>query len=59
MLQDKVKYFKCSEIINVYIYNPGMNVVREHASNPSNIQMAMNAASSMSDTLNEESKKDS
>ena len=36
-----------------------MSMVREQASNPSNIQMAMNAASSLSDTLNEESKKDS
>ena len=57
MQQDKVEYFKIRA--KLLEYDAGMSVVREHASNPSNIQMAMNAASSISDTLNEDSKKDS
>lgn len=37
----------------------GMGMLKEQASNPSNIKMAMDFSSSVSDKLNEESKKDS
>jgi len=36
-----------------------MSMVREHASDPSNIKRAMDFSSAVSDKLNEESKKDS
>lgn len=52
------KLFECSEIIRIQ-YTAGMGMLKEQASNPSNIKMAMDFSSSVSDKLNEESKKDS
>ena len=49
--------FEYSEIIRICII--GMSKVMQHASDPSNIKMAMDFTSSVSEQLNEESKKDS
>jgi len=54
--QGKLEMSECSETIRIFA---GMSRVMEQASDPSNIQMAMNFASSASEKLNEESKKDS
>ena len=49
--------FEYSEIIKIYLV--GISKVMEHASDPSKMKMAMDFASSASEKLNEESKKDS
>lgn len=51
------KLFDYGEIIR--IHSVGISMVKQEASNPSNINKAMSMASSVSDALNEESKKDS